>query len=781
MGLSAQADGGGARPLVSDVCFVRAPPGVHRALVCEAVDALSFLMVGGAEELLSGVVRVGLRPGAVFPFPVAVAVPFSARYRGNYREVVVKVVDAERRVNYIHPVVTEGNCDGQRSSLAEVRVYALGLFAVVSRLKKETFTVPRTGSSFKLTTDPRVGLTYLPQSFTAPVMIQASVQPLDAVLLASVRSRTEVYHPVVSTSPMLYLTHPTSQPLRRTMTLTLPCPPNPTKKRAGPVEELKTRSVGGSLSWDHHVNNRLRALDRHVKASAEVSMDLLMVLVYRDKEWSLMEDVNVKNQQKGLVSMELTENIHRVLVLRLQSPVQPCHLLSLAEDLEDTARRHAVTVILQRQKDDPRAVLVSALPSRDLEWEVSRLRAQGYAGAVDASHEVSMCEGDQLILRFSGNITSTGKGEEVFGIISKLHLVSAPGSNQNQNQNLVPERLTFHSQRRNQIRVRLTQVDPFGNHSSQHYKGTAMFYKVSRAHVDRTRDQLTDQEVLGEPSSPFLSTQSSPFLSTQSSPFLSTQSSPFLSTQSSLFLSTQSSPFLSTQSGPFLSTQSGPFLSTQSGPFLSTQSSLFLSTQSSPFLSTQSGPFLSTQSSLFLSTQSSPFLSTQSSPFLSSPFLSTQSSPFLSTQSSLFLSTQSSPFLSTQSGPFLSTQSVRSLLDSVLLWLSTRLSQEDVSLLVLSLRLRRSTVQLVQLRAGGSPASRAFQVLALWRRGLPTAPPPHRNLSHLASCLAKSGRPDLGQELLDRLASGPDPGPDPGPEPGPDPGPDPRPDPEPAS
>uniref|UniRef100_A0A673AYA3 Death domain containing 1 n=1 Tax=Sphaeramia orbicularis TaxID=375764 RepID=A0A673AYA3_9TELE len=577
--LSAQADGGGARPLVSDVCFVRAPPGVHRALVCEAVDALSFLMVGGAEELLSGVVRVGLRPGAVFPFPVAVAVPFSARYRGNYREVVVKVVDAERRVNYIHPVVTEGNCDGQRSSLAEVRVYALGLFAVVSRLKKETFTVPRTGSSFKLTTDPRVGLTYLPQSFTAPVMIQASVQPLDAVLLASVRSRTEVYHPVVSTSPMLYLTHPTSQPLRRTMTLTLPCPPNPTKKRAGPVEELKTRSVGGSLSWDHHVNNRLRALDRHVKASAEVSMDLLMVLVYRDKEWSLMEDVNVKNQQKGLVSMELTENIHRsvFLVLRLQSPVQPCHLLSLAEDLEDTARRHAVTVILQRQKDDPRAVLVSALPSRDLEWEVSRLRAQGYAGAVDASHEVSMCEGDQLILRFSGNITSTGKGEE-----SEVQT----------------------------IRVRLTQVDPFGNHSSQHYKGTAMFYKVI-----------------------------------------------------------QSLPVHSVQSLPVHSVRSLPVHSVRSLPVHSVRS--------------------------------------------------------------------------------LPVHSVRSLLDSVLLWLSTRLSQEDVSLLVLSLRLRRSTVQLVQLRAGGSPASRAFQVLALWRRGLPTAPPPHRNLSHLASCLAKSGRPDLGQELLD--------------------------------
>lgn len=64
-------------------------------------------------------------------------------------------------------------CQG---SFAEAKVYSLGLFAVVSCLKKENFTVPTRGLSLKLTADPRVCLSYLPGSFSAPVMAQTVVR-----------------------------------------------------------------------------------------------------------------------------------------------------------------------------------------------------------------------------------------------------------------------------------------------------------------------------------------------------------------------------------------------------------------------------------------------------------------------------------------------------------------------------------------------------------------------------------------------------------------------------
>lgn len=59
---------------------------------------------------------------------------------------------------------------------AEVRVYRLGLLAVVSCLKKENYTVPTKGLSLKLNMDPRICLNYLAGCFAAPVIAQVMVQ-----------------------------------------------------------------------------------------------------------------------------------------------------------------------------------------------------------------------------------------------------------------------------------------------------------------------------------------------------------------------------------------------------------------------------------------------------------------------------------------------------------------------------------------------------------------------------------------------------------------------------
>uniref|UniRef100_A0A668STL6 Uncharacterized protein n=1 Tax=Oreochromis aureus TaxID=47969 RepID=A0A668STL6_OREAU len=545
----------GSHSDVPDACFIRAPAGAAKVLRCEVADALSCLMVTGSEELLSRVIRVKVEHGAAFNFPVTVVVPFQARHRSSYRDVAVKIIDEDKRVSYIAPIATEGVYGGQRGSFAEVKVYSVGLFAVVSCLKQENYTIPRKGLSLKLPMDPRVCLNYLPGSFTAPVIAQTTIQPLDTVLLASVKSRNYAYHSVVSTSPLLYLTHPTSRPLRRPLTVTLPCDTD--------VLELKHIIYVSQ----HHINRDLkrfcfyvRFIDTSVK-SKEMSNESLVVLGSRDKQWCVMDKVTVRSPQKGLVSFDLMENFDRLLVLRLLSSLRPCHLTCLAEELEESVCCHAVTVVLLRSRDEPRALLVAVVPSRDLSWELHRLRAQGYSDLVETSSEISMREADQLLLRFTGNITCTGK------------------------------HITFHSQRKNHLLVHLTEVDPFGNYSSPHYKGTAIFYKVTRGQLEWRDDKavLKDTKLLGDP--------------------------------------------------------------------------------------------------------------------------------------------------------------VCSLSDSLLLWLSEELSEEETALLALSLRLCRSTAQLVRIRAGsGGLSSRAFTILAMWRRGLP-AVPNQPKASLLARYLAKIGRPDLAREL----------------------------------
>ncbi|XP_026154399.1 death domain-containing protein 1 [Mastacembelus armatus] len=591
-----------SQPPAPDTWFIRASTHVAEVLRCEVADAFSCLMVTGSEELVSRVIRVKVQDGANLHFPVTVAVPFCARYRSNYRDVAVKIVDEERRASYVTPVTTEGAYGGQRGSFAEVRVYSLGLFAVVSCLKRENYTVPRRGLSLKLPMDPRVVLSYLPGSFSAPVMAQTMIQPIDAVLLAAIRSRSDAYHSVVSTSPLLYLVHPTSQSLRRPLSVTLPCPPNPEKRRVtwgqgDAAEHHYISSVIASQPWDQPASCRRRILG----ASKEASTELLIALGSRDKQWSVLEKVTVRNQQNGLVSFELTESFDRVLVLRLLSPPPLCPFTSLVEELEESVCCHMVTVVLQRRSDQPHAILVAALPSRDLSWEQNKLRAQGYSGLLETSSEICMCEGDQLLLRFSGNITSTGTQK-----------------------NQSDERITFHTQRKNQLLVCLTEIDPFGNHSSPHYKGTAMFYKVARGHLEWRSDKpaLKDPKLLGEPVCKL----------------------------------------------------------------------------------------------------------------------------------SLTLPKKMRNINRPIAARLKVCEEADSLSDSLLLWLSGELSEEEVALLVLSLRLRRSAAQLVKLRAGNSPSTQAFHVLTMWRRGLPAAP--HQpKASQLAHCLAKSGRPDLARELMLRQAA----------------------------
>lgn len=102
---------------VPEACFLRAPPGVAEAITCEVSDTLSSLMVSGAEELVSRVVRVKGRQGADLHLPVGVVVPFCARYHGCYRDVSVKMMDEEGRTSYITPRTTEGAIGGQRVRL----------------------------------------------------------------------------------------------------------------------------------------------------------------------------------------------------------------------------------------------------------------------------------------------------------------------------------------------------------------------------------------------------------------------------------------------------------------------------------------------------------------------------------------------------------------------------------------------------------------------------------------------------------------------------------------
>lgn len=70
---------------------------------------MSSLIVSDNEELVSNVITVECSDmEKKIPFPICIAIPFTARYRGNYRDIMVKVSDVNLESSYLTPNSLEG-------------------------------------------------------------------------------------------------------------------------------------------------------------------------------------------------------------------------------------------------------------------------------------------------------------------------------------------------------------------------------------------------------------------------------------------------------------------------------------------------------------------------------------------------------------------------------------------------------------------------------------------------------------------------------------------------
>eukprot|EP00062_Callorhinchus_milii_P005015 gi/632944204/ref/XP_007887371.1/ PREDICTED: death domain-containing protein 1 [Callorhinchus milii] len=445
-------------------CYVTAPFMIIQKLICRIINDRSSLVIYDGEELVSNVISIQCSDSRIkIPFPIRIAIPFTASYRGHYREIMVKVSDGSLCSSYMSPISLEGIYDGHKGTYAEIKVYKLGIFSVVSCLKKERFTVPKKGLALKLSMDGRIALNYLPGTFSAPVIVQSKVQPIDTTLLSTLKARQDVYHSIVSTSPIVHITHPSTQQFRKSIAIIVPCPPNPDKKRLGDETDhgrAATAMVHRSSS------HRIRSMSAPVKKHGEPANESLKLLGFkcRDEQWFLMDAITVKNGQNGLVEFEIAEHVERFIVLRLSSSVDSSYLVSFIQELEEAIQFTMVNIVMYHRRDNFHKAVVQLVPSKDSPWELAKLREKGYRGPPEPSEEFPMREGEQLILKFSGNIKSLGnEGDVTQGY-----------------------QLIFHSQRKTRLELELNEVDEFGNYCSPHYKGMAIFYKV-------TKEELTKQ------------------------------------------------------------------------------------------------------------------------------------------------------------------------------------------------------------------------------------------------------------------------------------------------
>ncbi|XP_073502392.1 death domain-containing protein 1 isoform X2 [Phyllobates terribilis] len=440
-------------------CFIRVPSSILQKLECRFVDDISSLVVSDSEELVSKVLNISsLDDHLKIPFPISISIPFSSHYRGSYKDIMVKVIDEKFHSSYLTPNSLEGRHGEHKVSFAEVKVYKLGTFSVVSCLKKENFTVLKKGLSLKLSVDSRISLNYPPGCFSSSVIVQFKVQPIDTSLISVLKAKHDIYHPVVSSSPLIQVKQPSVQAFHKPATVFLPCPPNPEKKKTGDdAENRRAASAAASKTTGTH---QIRAVSASVRKHGDNPSELLKLLALKEDQWIILDDIVVKNVQNGLVSLEVTEYIQRFIVVRLSSAMDNTHLITFIQSLEYAIYSSMVNVVLYRKNNNFNKVIVELVPSKELNWEINALTEAGYTGPPEPSEPIVLQEGDQIHFRFCGNIAASDGKES--GKTFKL---------------------AFHSQRMQKKYLDISVVDEFGNYSSPHFKGTAAFYKISKHEI----------------------------------------------------------------------------------------------------------------------------------------------------------------------------------------------------------------------------------------------------------------------------------------------------------
>ncbi|KFV19440.1 Death domain-containing protein 1, partial [Tauraco erythrolophus] len=449
-------------------CFIKAPATALENLKCKIVNDISSLVVDDFEELVSNVISIECSDyEKTIPFPINIAIPFTSCFRGNYREIMVKVTDVNFQSNYLTPISLDGYQGNRKETFAEVKIYKLGVFSVLSCLRKETFTVPKVGLSHKLSMDSRISFYYHPETFNSPAPMQLKVQPIEPSLVSTLKTRHDMYHSVVSTSALVYVQHPSAQSFNRSVTITLPCPPNPEKKSQGGETE-HARAISATVKRVATAYHPW-AVSSSVRKYGENLSDTLKLLGQRNKEerWKVFDDVTIQNTWNGLVSFELNEHLESFVVIRLSFLLENTYLLLFAQALEEAVSSIMANVILYRKRENPNKIVVLLSASKELTCKLQNLHEEGYFGPPEPTQQFSLREGEQIHFRFRGNIFASENGKD-FG---KVY------------------RLIFHSQRKPRLELQIKEVDEFGNHSSPHYKGTAVFYKITREMITKEWEQ----------------------------------------------------------------------------------------------------------------------------------------------------------------------------------------------------------------------------------------------------------------------------------------------------
>ncbi|XP_078684168.1 death domain-containing protein 1-like [Branchiostoma floridae x Branchiostoma belcheri] len=432
-------------------------------VTCQIANQLAPSALAQNEELVSHVVQ--LSP-LKLPVPAVVALPYTWS-RHVSRELAVKATaDAGETWKTVPLKAADVVYKDRKGHFVEFEVSRLACYVVVSRLKVETFTLQKSKTKpnvFRSSVDQRIELNFPPGAIKTAGALDVQVQPVDSTSLSALKSRCADCDSLISTSPIVTLALSPGLRLHKPVDITVPCPLNPAGNWARDPTRPGTAGLGGSrkLGGTSPRPGSAPAGRTSLMEEGDNGDDFLHLLGQPEGEeaWAEVMGVRFRQNKKGLVTFETDELLGKFIVLRTADPAAEQYqgaTESFPRLLETSLGLTDARLILRTKTGDPERAVVRCVPARDVREAELQLDQAGYEEA-EPSKEVLLKDGDELVLKFSGNVSRDTDGDSRDSV-----------------------RLTFYSQRRTQAHFYIKEVNEFGNYSSPCYRGMVRFYGTRR-------------------------------------------------------------------------------------------------------------------------------------------------------------------------------------------------------------------------------------------------------------------------------------------------------------
>ncbi|XP_078001543.1 death domain-containing protein 1-like [Glandiceps talaboti] len=440
-------------------CIIRAKQInlTENEITCTLANHMSSGAVGDNEELVSHVVQLEIPEDKKLSFPVSLAIPyFNSSRSAAAREAVVKATTDGVEWKVIPTTSTEGSYTDQlKKMFAEVNVTQLCTFAVIVRWTRDRLTVTKKGGTLKSTVDSRVMLN-IPQGACGLTSICLQVQPVELTVVSDLKSRCGHCADLITSSPILHLTYTNRKEFGKPVSVFLNLPPNPTK-------ETKSQSRPSTAAKVSRPSGGFVIRPRSAKLfGADHSDDVIYILSRLDTpnaQWTVL-DTPVKQFRKDVVTFTIQKPTDRLLAVRYAAqsslPVE-----QVAQSLDDCLQIKYACIILHHKVEDPEQVVVQIVQSRSLDSTQRKLMDMGYEAPPDPSPDLGMTEGQQIRLKFTGNIE----------IVDAQELS-----------------INFHAQRKNIVEFYIREANKYGNHSQPFYRGVAEFYGRPRVVIENKEE-----------------------------------------------------------------------------------------------------------------------------------------------------------------------------------------------------------------------------------------------------------------------------------------------------